>query len=86
MNLLHIGPKLPFKLSSSTIVTSPNGQGVMLIGGYSVTENGPTGLDTVIELTAKPFMKWKILEHKLKYPRSRHVALPIPFKMKFNSN
>ena len=69
---------MPFKLSRSTIVTSPNGQGVMLIGGYgnNVTDQY-NETDTVIELTAKPFMKWKILEQKLKYPRFRHVSIPI---------
>ena len=79
MDFLHIGPKMPFKLSGSTIVTSPNGQGVMLIGGIgrNVTDNKGNDVDTVIELTAKPFMKWKILEQKLKYPRSYHVILPI---------
>ena len=61
------------------MVTSPNGQGVMLIGGYgnNVTEDKYTYVDVVIELTAKPFMKWKILEQKLKYPRDGHVTIPI---------
>ena len=79
MIFLHIGPKIPFKLSVSTIVTSPNGQGVMLIGGYgnNVTDKYYNETDTVIELTAKPFMKWKILEQKLKYPRDGHVTIPI---------
>ena len=58
----------------------------MLIGGCgkNVTVKNYT-FDTVIELTAKPFMKWKILEQKLKYPRYGHVTLPIPFKMAFES-
>ena len=80
MNFLHIGPKLPFNLSRSTIVTSPNGQGVMLIGGYgnNVTDDIFDYVDVVLELTAKPFMKWKILEEqKLKYPRCAHVTIPI---------
>ena len=79
MDFLHIGPKMPFKIRSSTIVTSPNGQGVMLIGGIgrNVTEDKFAQVDVVLELTAKPFMKWKILEQKLKYPRSSHVTLPI---------
>jgi len=76
MIFLHIGPKMPFKLSESTIVTSPNGQGVMLIGGDIYTDKYDE-TDTVIELTAKPFMKWKILEQKLKYPRYGHVTIPI---------
>ena len=83
---------MPFKLKLSTMVTSPNGQGVILIGGYTVTEpisnndwaeKKPS--DSVIELTAKPFMKWKSLEQKLKYPRYGHVTLPIPLKMTFES-
>ena len=61
------------------MVTSPNGQGVMLIGGYgnNVTEDIFDFVDVVLELTTKPFMKWKILEQKLKYPRYSHVTLPI---------
>ena len=60
------------------MVTSPNGQGVMLIGGQGVMLiGGYVFVDVVLELTTKPFMKWKILEQKLKYPRSSHVTLPI---------
>ena len=60
------------------MVTSPNGQGVMLIGGQGfVTDDIFDFVDVVLELTTKPFMKWKILEQKLKYPRSDHVTIPI---------
>ena len=70
---------MPFELRTSTMVTSPSGQGVILIGGFDFSMGKQ--LDTVIELTAS--MKWKTLEQKLKYPRDRHVTLPIPFKMAF---
>ena len=70
---------MPFKLACSTVVTSPNGQGVMLIGGIgrNVTDDIFDYVDVVLELTTKPFMKWKILEQKLKFPRSNHITLPI---------
>ena len=79
---LQKGPKMPFELSSPTMVTSPSGQGVILIGGFNLSEGKHS--DTMIELTAS--MKWKTLEQKLKYPRDRHVTLPIPYKMTFKSN
>ena len=30
------GPKLPFKVRNSAMVTSPNGKGVVIFGGFNV--------------------------------------------------
>ena len=33
----NVGPNLPFNIRNSTMVTSPNGEGVILIGGYNAS-------------------------------------------------
>ena len=73
----YVGPKLPVKKHSgihgAKIVTSPNGKGVVLIGGTG-NEAG------LLELTGNSIhsLKWVSLEQKLMYPRNYHVVFPIP--------
>ena len=56
------------------MLTSPNGQGVIMIGGYN--SNKPGVSYSFIELDAKT-MKWTILNTKLQYARKGHVAFYI---------
>ena len=89
------GPKLPMMVSESSMITSPTGRGVILIGGSKqldpkITVMREVGIlrvkskdlfsDSLIELTGNSIstLKWTILEQKLLYPRSSHVALSIP--------
>ena len=69
---------MPFKVYGSTMVTSPCGKGVILIGGYNRNERKES--DVLLELTGHSVdtLKWIILEQKLKYPRCRHVSYLIP--------
>ena len=60
------------------MVTSPNGKGVILIGGYNDSQAKTS--KTLIELIGNSIksLEWIILEQKLKYLRSYHIAFSIP--------
>ena len=60
------------------MVTSPNSKGVVLIGGYNDTHMKSS--KQLIELSgnSKKSLKWTILNQKMKYLRSYHVAYSIP--------
>ena len=51
------------------MVTSPNGQGVMVLGGSSLSHQ-------IFELKSR-IMIWSRLNQTLQYGRNSHVALPI---------
>ena len=72
---------MPFQLVGSAIVTSPNGKGVILIGGYN--QNDKIYSEYLIELTGNSLktLRWTILEQKLQYCRERHVAFLISDSM-----
>ena len=59
-------------LYGMSVVTNPNQDGVIVIGGTS--ENGLQS--TLYELTCPKFLgcQWKKLSQKLQAPRSRHVS------------
>ena len=50
-----IGPKLPFQLHSSAMVSSPNGKAVYIIGGYNASQG--TSSKTILELKSTS-MEW----------------------------
>ena len=82
MYLLKIsGPNLPSQLWDSAIIPSPNGKGVVLLGGIKNVGNGlHVRSDELLELTGESIdsLTWIKLEQKLAYPRSQHIALPVP--------
>ena len=57
------------------MVTSPNGDGVVLLGGYN--SKAYKYSKAIIELKGTT-LKWVTLNQTLRYPRKWHVALPIP--------
>ena len=69
------GPKLPdTNLICSSLVTSPTGRGVVLIGGYNrKEENG------LFELTgdSKENLKWEQIKPKLEHGRYQHLSIPL---------
>ena len=71
------GPNLPSQIEKSTMVTSPNGQGVVLIGGSLM---GFMFSPAMIELWGNSLenLKWIQLNHKLQFARRHHVAFLIP--------
>ena len=84
-SFFHVGPKLPeyfpIYAAGMKMTTSPTGKGVIISGGpnsYSFTAQQKTRI--LIELSGDSLesLKWTILDQKLKYGRSGHVALSIP--------
>ena len=69
---------MPYGLSGSSMVCSPQGDGVIVIGGW----NSEIGRDSVDVLELKNNSKeWKMLETKLQFGRRFHVALPISIEI-----
>ena len=90
--LLFLGPSIPPTPNSgiprkrfhSTMITSPDGKGVIISGGYILT--GSNGwkmkyLTTLIELrlngTSNEFF-WTVLDQRMKIPRERPVMFTVP--------
>ena len=65
---------MPLRISGSVAVTSPSGGGLILIGG---AYHNFTKMNQLIEFKGST-MEWIILEQKLQYARSKHVAFYIP--------
>ena len=90
-----IGPELPgsYKRYGSTMITSPTGKGVILIGGefqYKPDKEGRVRMmqkklhsNELIELSGDSIdsLKWTVLDQKLVYPRKDHVSFLIPYEV-----
>jgi hypothetical protein len=71
------GPKLPKKCSSASLLPSPDGQGVIFIGGWS--ENSGLQSSFFYKLICDQLgCKWSEMEQELKIHRSNFVAMLIP--------
>ena len=76
MKHLSAGPELPYGLRNSAMATSPDGNGVILVGGMSSTSY----LDSILELKADGqgwVGEWTTLTTKLQYARSGHIVIPV---------
>ena len=76
---LSTGPELPFGIGSisGAMAPSPDGNGVILIGGWDSSYNS---LDTILELKADGqgwVGSWTTLSTKLQYARYHHVVIPV---------
>ena len=74
-----LGPKLPFTIGGgSTMVSSPIGKGVVIIGGY--TAYGLEKSVHLIELSGDSIksLKWTQLQQSLLTPKACHVSFIIP--------
>ena len=69
------GPKLPFKLSQASMVTSPTGKGVVIVGGWN--EKSSKYSTSLFELDGRT-MRWTKLKQTLEYGRVGHISFPIP--------
>ena len=67
------------------IVTSPDGKGVVLIGGEVVNDDGMNSIFTeILEMREDEdgsVGSWEFLEQHLKYPRRSHIVVPISDEM-----
>ena len=84
MKHLFTGPELPYGLYASAMATSPDGNGVILVGGKSGTySSGYNNLDSILELKADGqgwVGAWTTLSTKLQYARENHIVIPIWIK------
>merc|ERR1711915_1022359 len=76
------GPELPYRLMQSAMATTPDGNGVILVGGhkYSSGESKYTILDSILELKANGqgwVGTWTTLSTKLQYRRYDHIVIPV---------
>ena len=77
MKHLSTGPELPYDIGYSAMATSPDGNGVILVGGYSSYR------DSILELKADGqgwVGAWTTLSTKLQYARFWHVVIPVFMK------
>ena len=72
MKHLSTGPELPYELYGSAMATSPDGNGVILVGGLNS--------DSILELKADGqgwVGAWTTLSTKLQYGRQQHIIIPV---------
>ena len=75
---------MPYVVRSSQMVTSPDGNGIILIGGQYISYTNPFDHNitaNILELrrdTNGWASSWTTMKQKLKYARVLHVAIPIP--------
>ena len=72
---------MPQKLSHFAMIPSPNGKGIIVIGGESKTfgEREDKVSDLLMELNGDT-LQWKILDQKLDAKRRYHNAIPISYE------
>ena len=70
---IYLGPELPDPCGYPSMVTSPDGQGVILLGCAQSRE-------TLFELTRKKNgqFSWNILPQKIQNPRYGSIAMLVP--------
>ena len=72
-----LGPKLPYNMSFISMVSSPTGRGVIIIGGKA--RRIPSNIKALIELSGDSVesLKWTFLEQKLRHKRVDHTSMII---------
>ena len=60
------------------MVTSPDGGGVMVIGGYDRTIAKGTGKILELRASGSNIVDWKKLDPKLENGRTNHVVIQVP--------
>jgi hypothetical protein len=79
---LIAGPKLPKKLEGASLLPSPDGQGVIVIGGWS---GGDGYQSSIYKLICDQLeCKWSTMTQQLKIARKDFVAMLIPDTIKTN--
>ena len=68
---------MPYKVKDFAMVTSPSGNGVVVIGGLNIRECEFYNKIFELKNNGKK-LKWMQLKQKLTHERTGHVAIPIP--------
>ena len=72
--LCSLGPEIPTQCVDGSIVTSPNGQGAIMLGCYRNPEQ-------IYEMKWNyngASLQWSVMKQTLKYPKYETVAMLIP--------
>ena len=82
---MFLGPKNPYKITASAMVTSPRGNGVIVIGGVGGEDQKKNHFSekALFELRGNSIesLKWIQLKQTLEYGRRYHMAVPVPDEM-----
>ena len=76
---LSTGPELPYGIRYSAMASSPDGNGLILVGG----QKSGTTLDSILELKADGqgwVGAWTTLSTTLQYARRHHIVIPVLMK------
>ena len=80
---IFTGPELPYPILGSAMASSPDGNGVILFGGYRLSAPKGRYIDSILELrsdgqTPQGWARnWKTHTIKLQYARGYHVVIPV---------
>ncbi len=72
------GPKLPGALQGPSMVPSPSGNGVVIIGGKQDSYFNEVGTLLELQISEDSSMTWVEMRASLKFPRSGHLSMLIP--------
>ena len=69
---------MPYSINGPAMITSPTENGVLMISGIKSEVYPSPGkmIQDIFELSGNCFntLKWSKLDHKLQYPRFRHLS------------
>ena len=60
------------------MVTSPDGMGIMIVGGYNQDSNSREHRILESQFDGVKFLPWKVKNQYLEFGREEHVVLAIP--------
>ena len=77
--LTFTGPDLPYGFwwMNQAMVTSPDGMGIIIIGGYN-SDSGKRKRIIESRFDGSQFLPWQVMDQELQFNRSSHVVIPIP--------
>ena len=73
---LFLGPDIPESCNSPSMVQSPDGNGIILVGCYNQYSEVSNALYEMT--TIGKDLRWRLMPQKLTFPKSNNVAMLIP--------
>ena len=77
---IFTGPGLPYPIIGGSMASSPDGNGVILFGGYRLAAPEGRYIDSILELRSDGqgwARNWKTHTIKLQNARGYHVVIPV---------
>ena len=60
------------------MVTSPDGMGIIIVGGYNRDSRSSEKQILESRFDGSQFLPWQVMDQELDYGRTGHVVIPIP--------